>query len=320
MRVYFRVDDIDNVDYDANGYQLKPTQPTNDVIRGVANIDRSQLTFRNINLMAILGYQRVNQGGTFNIKVVEVRAINENGNNVIDYDSPAQLRTSNVMLSGSGLSFLNGKTENLLCQFTNFNPNEELVFENVAFHRGDLNDYQHYYEYSKTNRGGTTNDFYTFMNQENLTTTVITNIGLSLTRYRVNATPTPGDPNLPGNISSLNDKIMRAGRAVRFSDNLFWLYVEDAGDGSLPARTGAQYNGRVTITILPENNQWFHRRFTDNVQEDDFNNELTAYMPKSDTIDLTFELRDILTNTLQPVIAEPNGKVYPSIEFVLDIY
>lgn len=318
MRVYFRVDDIDNVDYDANGYQAKPTQPTNDVIRGVANIDRSQLTFRNINLMTILGYQRVNQGGTFNIKVVDVRAINENGQNVIDYDSPAQLRTSNVFLSG--LTFFNGKNENYLCPFTNFNPNEELVFENVYFSRGDQVDYQHIYNYNQANEGGTTNDFYRLMSQE-----VATTANTSLTRFRFDATPTAS---VASNISVLNGKIMRAGRAERLNAVAFRITVQDANDGSLPIRvtdTGiaggnAQQNGICKITVLPENNQWFHRRYTDNVHEDDFNNELTAYIPSSHIVDLKFELRDILTNTLQPVIAEPNGKVYPSIEFVLDIY
>lgn len=317
MRVYLRGYDIDKVGYNVDGYQVKPTQNTNNVLYGELNINRSRYVFKNINLYAILGYHKVHNMEAFNIKVVDVRAINENDQNVIDYESPPHLRTSNVILSG--LTFLNGRNENILTQFTNFNPNEELVFERVFFHRGDIQDYQHYYEYTRTNTRGTTNDFYRFMYQENISTNVSTNVGLSLTRYRINATPTV-DPTIPNNISSLNGKIMRAGRAVRAGDTLFLLYVQDAGDGSLPVRTGAQNNGLVTITILPENNQWFHRRFTDNVNEDDFNNELTAYLPQDTNMTLTLELRDILTNTLQPVITEPNNKVYPSLEFVLDIY
>lgn len=306
MRVYFKAFNIDEVGYAVNGFQEKPTQATDNVIRGVANINRSQLTFRNINLMTILGVQRIKQGGTFNIKLHAVRAINENGNNVIDYDSPPQLRTSNVFISG--LTFLNGKNENYLCPFTNFNPNEELVFENAFFHRADLEDFRHFYEYGRNNTGGTTLDFYRLMEQESSTTTSLANVGNSLTRFRVNSTT----------ITQLNNKIMRCSYSSR-NGSLFAMFVQDAGDGSLPSRV-TQLNNNVTITILPENNQWFHRRFTDNVNEDDNNNELTAYIPKSDTIDLTFELRDILTNRLQPVITEPNGKVYPSIEFILDIY
>lgn len=304
MRVYFQAFNIDEVGYDVNGYQEKPTQATDNMIRGVANINRSQLTFRNINLMAILGVQRIKQGGTFNIKLHAVKAINENGNNVIDYDSPPQLRTSNVFISG--LTFLNGRNENYLCPFSNFNPNEELVLENVFFHRGDLSDFQHFYDYARNNQGGSTFEFYRLMWQETATTA-----NTSLTRFRVNSSI----------ITQLDNKIMRAGQPTRQSNDFFILRVEDAGDGTLPARvTVPQLNNVVTITILPENNQWFHRRLTDDVQEDDFNNELTAYIPSSHIVDLKFELRDVLTDTLQPVITEPNDKVYPSIEFVLDIY
>jgi len=321
MRVYFRVYEIDGVGYDNNGYQNKPTQDTNTIF-GTSNINRSQLIFKNINLLSILGRTEFYNNGrtparptragteprndTFNIKVVEVRAINSNGNNVIDYDSPPQLRTSNIVMSG--LNFYNGKRENVLTQFTNFNPNEELVFENAFFHRADLEDFRHFYEYGRNNTGGTTLDFYRLMEQESSTTTSLANVGNSLTRFRVNSTT----------ITQLNNKIMRGSYSSR-NGALFAMFVQDAGDGSLPSRV-TQLNNNVTITILPENNQWFQRRYTDNVNEDDNNNELTAYIPSSHIVDLTFELRDILTDRLQPVIEEPNGKVYPSIEIVLDIY
>ena len=304
MRVYFRAYDIDEVGYDINGYQAKPTQPTNNTIRGVANVERSQLTFRNISLMTILGHQRVNQGGTFNIKLHAVRAINENQQNVIDYESPAHLRTSNIVMSG--LNFYNGKQNNVLTQFTNFNPNEELVFENVFFLTGNLADFEHYYDYNRTNQGGQTNDFYRFLWNQ-----LVFSSATSLIRYRFNSST----------ITQLNNKIVRGGRPTRqpAENNNFLMNVTDAGDGTTPARV-TQTNNTVTITVLPENNQWFQRRYTDNVHEDDDNNELTAFIPSSHIVDLTFELRDILTDRLQPVIIEPNGKVYPSIEIVLDIY
>jgi hypothetical protein len=299
MRIVLRAYDIDKVGYDdTTGYQIKPTQATDNVFFGSSNINRSQLTFKNINLMTILGRDKFYNDKTFNIKVVEVRVIVENGNNVIDYDSPAQLRTSNVMLSG--LTFCNGRNENLLCHWTNFNPNEELQFT-CQFNSGLVAN-RHIF-HNQTSAGHNTSDFIRLTFNERS----LTDPSISLLRYRVNSTV----------VTDLDNKIMRC-TAPTPNGNFFNIFVQDAGDGSLPA-TVSQQNAFVTITVLPENNQWFHRRFTDNIQQDEFNNELTAYIASSHTVDLKFELRDILTDQLQPVITEPNGKVYPSLEFVLDI-
>ncbi len=313
MRVYLKGYDIDNVGYNVDySYQEKPTQATDNVLYGEANIDRSKYVFKNINLRSILGNKFDNKK-TINIKVVDIKAIQEYNvldasgnaiNNIIDYNSPAILRTSNVVLSG--LTFFNGKNENVIGQYTNFNPNEELVFQNVQFHRGDLSDFQHFYHYNHNNQGGSTLEWYRFLSQETSLTAID-----SLTRYRVTSST----------ITQLNNKIMRGSRATRTDDNYFSTRVQDSGDGTLPTRVTGQVNNTVTITILPENNTWFHKRFTDDIDEDEAQNEITAYLPSHQiNIDLTFELRDILTDKLQPVITEPNGKVYPSIEFVLDIY
>ena len=131
MRVYLRGYEIDTIGYDANGLQLKATQNTNTII-GELNVNRTRYVFKNINLPSILGYDKFHNNQTFNIKLVDIRQVNENTStgNIIDYTSRPHLRTSNVVMSISGTSFLNGKTENILSQFTNFNPNMELTFEN----------------------------------------------------------------------------------------------------------------------------------------------------------------------------------------------
>ena len=301
MRVYLRGYDIDKIAYDVNGFQEKPTQDTNTIF-GELNVNRTRYVFKNINLRSILG-NKFYEKDTVNIKLVDVKAINENGNNVIDYTSSPHLRGSNIFIKG--LQFLNGKNENLLTQFTNFNPNEELVFENVFFNNGNAIDNRHYYEFTRTNQGGTTVDFYRFSWNEN--NILATN---SLTRYRITSTT----------ITDLNNKIVKAGQAQTSGNlSLFSVLVLDSGDGTLPARVN-QTNNTVTITVLPEINNWFHRRFTDDVCEDDNNNELTVYLPQHQfNIDLTLELRDILSDKLQPIV-DPNNKVYPSLEFVLDIY
>jgi hypothetical protein len=303
MRVYFRCYDIDKTDYDTNDYQIKPTQDTDNIIYGYANKERSQMTFRNINLYSILGFTQFENNEILNIKVIDIKAINENGQNIIDVDSPPQLRTSNVVLSG--LKFTNGKKENVIGQLTNYDPNEEILFENVYYHRGDLNDFQHYYDIRFV---GTSEWIrYAYDNNE------FTNVADSLLKYRIIS---------PNTIPLLDNKIMRC-IMVKTSDTLYLTSVLDASTTSsniLPARIPIDFVNRfVSIQILPENNQWFNKRFSDDIQEDNSNLELTAYMPLQSSIELTFQLRDILTNQLQPVITETNDKIYPSIEIILEI-
>lgn len=305
MRVFLRGYDIDNIAYDSSGnYQIKPTQNTNNIYYGQLNTNRTQYIFKNINLKAIIGYEKFDKINTFNIKFVGVRAINENGLNVIDYTSPPQLRTSNIYISG--LTFYNNNTSNILCQFTNFNPNEEIVFDNVWFHVGNVGNYLHFFEFSRANPYGKTLDWFRLAGQESAT-----DPANSLLRYLVNSPY----------ITDLDGKIMRASQAQFYyptNNALFFIYVQDAGDGTLPSHIN-QTTNTITITVLPENNSWFHHRFTDDIIQDENQTILTAYNPTNPIIDLTFELRDLLTNQLQPVIAEPNNKVYPSLEFILDI-
>lgn len=305
MRLYLRGYDLDKVGYDANGLQLKATQNTN-TINGELNINRSRYVFKNINLASILGYDKFYDSKTFNIKLVDVRQVNETGApfNIIDYTSRPHLRTSNVVMSISNTTFLNGKTENIISQFTNFDPNLELTFENVFFNTGNVTDFNHRFQYSATNQGGSTNEFYRFLLQGN-STTATTN---TLNRMQISST----------DITQLNGIIVKYAQPVRFDNDLFTVSVVDGAIGALPSRV-TQTNGTITVITFPEYQQWFHRRFTDDIHQDDNNNELTAYLPQHQfNIDITLELRDILSNQLQPVV-DPANKVFPSLEFILDI-
>lgn len=296
MRYLLRTYDLDSVGYDVNGYQIKPIANTTST-KGYVNLERSKMVFNNIDISHI-----DTLSSYITIKLIGVEAINENGQNVIDYNSPPHLRTSNIVLSG--MDFTNGVSTNIVGQFTNFNPNEELVFQSVFFHRGDLSDFTHYYQHVSTSvLGPQTPDFFRFLTDYE---TIASN---SLTRFRITSST----------ITQLNNKIMRASRPRLTSDSLFIIDVADAGDGTLPARVNGQVNNLVTITVLPENNQWFHRRLTFDIEEDLEDIELTAYNPQTSTINLTFELRDLITNQLQPVVSN-SGKVYPSLNFIIEIF
>lgn len=301
MRVVLKNCDITNISYNVNGYQDKPTQDMNNIYGSYSNKERSKMIFK-LNLIAILGLHKFKNQKTINIKVVSIKAIFEDNQNIIDTTSSPILRTSNIYMNG--FHFLNNKNENIIGQFTNFNPNEEILIENVFFHRADTaGSFTHIYRKDNFNVG-------VF---ERLVTDCLestpNNPSLSLLKYKMIS------PGLP----SLNNKIMR-GSAITTITNFTNVKVSDAYDGSLPEFVAlSESNQRVSIQVLPENNQWFNKKYTDDIYEDNSNLELTAYMPTNHNIELTFELRDIQNNKLQSCVTEPNNKIYPSIQFILDI-
>jgi len=89
-----------------------------------------------------------------------------------------------------------------------------------------------------------------------------------------------------------------------------------------PPQTYARVNFTCTLTMLPKvSNQWFMtRRKFDLANDDGYGIEAYFNKPKNDYIDLTIELRDLLTNKLQPVMAIPGGRVLPPFTYIFDIY
>jgi hypothetical protein len=297
MRLVLRVNDIDQRGYDSNGFQKTGINVVNSV--GSSNVARSLLTF-NLDLSTYFAEQK----DFYTLKFVGIFAIMKGlSPDIIDRSSHPALRTSNLYCNG--FTTINGETEILLGQYTNFNPNEELVFENVFFLTGNLANYEHYYDYNRTNAGGQTNDFYRFLWGQ---LTYFPTTSSSFARYRITSS----------SITQLNNKIVRGGRPARQPGNNdnFLMSVIDAGDGTTPARV-TQANGTVTITVLPENNEWFMARYTDDVP---FENYLElSILPPTDpsNVQLTFQLRDLLTNQLQPAVNV--DEVFPSFNIVIDI-
>ena len=197
---------------------------------------------------------------------------------------------------------MNNKTENLISNFSNFNDNEELIFD-VYFHRGDLSpNFTHFYD----NRFANTSEFIRYALNNN------SSIQDNDFKYKMIC------PTIP----LLHNKIITAGVMTKYpwylSETIYTLSVVD--DGIVPA-TVPQVNQFIQLQILPNSFQWFYKQFTSDIEQDNSNLEITAYMPTtSPIISLEFQLRDILTDVLQPVIPEPNDKVFPSLEIVLDIY
>ena len=226
---------------------------------------------------------------------------------IIDAVSPPHLRTSNIYLKSSNLTFLNNKTENIIGQFTNFNPDEQILFRNVMV-RYDIFvnpiGYRMYFRHQNT-----------------------TNLSGDGTEIIKNCY---GRKNYPQRFvlrNAYNNPLFNTIQDIPFRILDFY---KDGGtyigflqfEGNAPPNVGSLVNMTCDFETLPTDNQWYYINRNEECYEMDKSNiELYAYLPKYNTtnVEFTFELRDILSDRLQPVINEPSGKVYPQLEFILDI-
>lgn len=302
MRIFLTTSLIDKLTYDVNNNQAKGITDSDNII-GFSNSNRTQFTFRNINLFNIFGTD-ISKKKTFNIKIKEIRNNNEQGQNIIDYSSRPHLRTCNLFLKSNLLTFFNGLNENIIGQFTNIDRRQEKEYRLSV--RYDVGAYKMYVRIRSLGSFNTRDgnefikDFFSqkypqfnqrlmFLNTEN---NILFN-NIEQKPFTIIATTFPS-------VSAYE----------------FTLLFED---GTIPSGITGINNALCSIVTIPTDNQWFILNDIEDTEMDTSNIELTAYMPTSHLIDLTFELRDIMSDQLQPVVPNDN-KVYPNLVFVLDIY
>jgi len=116
--------------------------------------------------------------------------------------------------------------------------------------------------------------------------------------------------------NELNNKIAQV-NSWSFAGGFYYLNITSINNDINARISGAIVNRTFDMQIVPQNDGWTVRRLTDDFIND-YICEYTYTMPDDYNIDLTFEIRDLLTNKLQPVL----GTVvyFPSVEIVLDIY
>jgi hypothetical protein len=308
VQFYLRTSDIDNVYYTTANISDKPTIATNDPINGVSNTTRTKMTFKNVNLMSILGRKWYNQD-TFKIKLNNVQCINEEGGNIIDTTSPPQLRTSNLYMSG--LNFENSPNTQLIGVVSNYDPNLEEPIR-MYFHRGDLGDYEFYF-YDNQIEGYDGDEFFATFLLPALTNGFINYPDFKI--VRIDRTPVGALPVLIGKVIRFTYASMVGGTQFVYTKI---EYPNNDGLARIPA---GNVNNYVGLQPLNKTNQWFNIKKDDTMEDDrNYGIELTFTKPKEGyLVDITLELRDILTNKLQPIVAEPNNKVYPSFVFTFEI-
>jgi hypothetical protein len=300
MRVALRSADIDKTFYHEDGFQAVPEGDSENFLLGTVNQSRTRILFRGVNLAAILGHDALRQRRTYTITLVDIRFITENERNVIDYDSPGCLRTSNLWLSGPDFV---GSNEVLVCPLTNHDPNQEIVFERPFFHRANLSDYTWFFQ----NRlGASTTEFLHFNRELHAAPSNAT------FQYCLRT----NDP-----VLAMDNKRVRVTGvpSIDATATYFSINVQDLGN-DLPAITQGVNRLMNSLTVIPEpDGGWFTRRLHDLPSDLPFGQSFSCYMPTgTNYLDLLFTVRDLLDNKLQPVV-DAGGKVWPQMEFVLDI-
>jgi hypothetical protein len=259
------------------------------------------ITSNNLGNIVLCGNNGLNAANTNRCLISNV------SQNIIDYTSQPHLRTSNIFIKG--LNFCNNKSENLLGYFTNINSNEELSIDVVI--RYNMGNFTMFIRSNTDNvLGYQSYDFVDIFFDKTLS-------HLSSYPQRLIFKNTYNQAIL----NILDNKIFTI-KDFTF-DNSNYILTCVFEDPAVPASYTDVGNGNFPITIqtLPLVNQWYYVNRNDKHNNPDNSNlELSAYINKQNPyINLSLELRDVMTDTLQPVINETNNKVYPNLEFILDI-
>jgi hypothetical protein len=271
MRVTLRSADIDKTFYDEDGFQAVPEGDSDNFLLGAVNQSRTRILFRGVNLAAILGHDALRQRRTYTITLLDLRFMTENDRNVIDYDSPGCLRTSNLWLSGP--EFV-GSNEVLVCPLTNHDPNQEIVFERPYFHRANLSDYTWFFQ---NRQGASTSEFLNF-NRERHAAPSNTTFQYCL------RTSDPAVADMD------NKRVLVTGvPSIDATATYFSISVQDLGN-DLPARTQGVNRPMNSLTVIPEpDGGWFTRRFHPLPSDLPFGQSFSCYMPTgTNYLDLLF--------------------------------
>lgn len=304
VRVVFNPARTDGYSYDASGYVIG-----SGAVDGASNSysfvnqARTQIKFR-LNLLSVLGGKEFNNKDVFCIKLNDIHTIVERGQKVIDNTSPAWIRTSNVVLYGA--NFLGKANEVIMGQCGNFNPNDEPEYV-LRYHRGDLGGANSFLINRDNNFGiRSAIDFF-----EGMYFPINTNTAEKAVRkWRWNGSGTT-------NPSMENKEFFVTNVAVYNAQ--YYQMIINIPNETATTRTGNNFN--VVLTAVPLDNQWTMVKGNYILPNDNDNGiEAWFHKPKEGYVDFTLELRDLLQNRLQPVMAIPNDRVIPAFTFVFDIY
>lgn len=277
-----------------------------------SNASNSDMTFR-IHLPSVLGDEYNKKKKHVCLKLLKVSFVG-GGANVVDTTDSHVLRTSNIWFQNSNI--IGNKTEVLLGQATNFQPeHEEPIF--VIFHRGDL--VRQWIavlcEIIPANNQKT-------QGREFACNFLLASPDRNRTRWRWNFDVSPGNdyrdtvPPMENQIITINningDNTNVTNYAFSITNPYGNVFVYHQGG------TAGAANYPITLTPVPEANDWFMYRHQD-IDENEGYRPLEVWMsaPSNEYLDFRLQLRDIHTDRLQPAIT--TTKVMPTFSYQFEI-
>jgi hypothetical protein len=289
---------IDARTYDANF--LLNNGPLNqnytNTYYGYCNYSRTQITFKNLNLRSII--RDYDTKDKFNIKLIKISGQREyNANNMretIDYQCNL---TSNIYLNG--LSFINGSNQVLLqtLSIPNFTKQFIVYFSTIV----GSNQY---------NFGGVSPasslQLIEFINK---------NIAQNVSnRFIIRTIPTVGSTKaLSPLIEGIVLNFTSYTNATNVLINLLNVKIDSTGADAV-FTINNNNNLAVSFEFIPNTDLNYNFVIP---EESNINNEFTFHKTSNSVVDLSIETRDLLSNTIQPVV--PTTGIYPSYTYHFEI-
>jgi len=301
-QIILKTVDIDNRKYDENNLLDEGINQTyTNVFTGACNYYRSQIIFNNINLRQCI--KNYNSKNKFNLKLIKIEDVKMRNNTLINetIDNASNL-CSNLYING--LDFVGGlKNQRLLTtvKIPNFQnqitalfalqgpPGVSYTFFHSAAGQSDSTMLQ---RFLINNIPQNTVQYFRMRTFNPATGSSldpqIENVILEFTSYTI--------------VSTTNTRLENI-KIVSNQQNTTWITSPN------------NVNLTVYFEFLPNAN--LNYNFVENKSQQINNELLTFYKPANDVVNIILEMRDILTDKIQPIAATTG--IYPSYTYHLEI-
>lgn len=326
MRINFNPASIDNQYYFTTGVRsgrLRPGIETYETLFDYTNAERTRMKFR-IDLRELFGkdYEKCKY---VKIRLTDVKAMfdaNQNSD-TINHVSPGWIRSSNLYMVGQ--KCVNGTGQHLFGLITNYDPNEETQYY-LEFHRGDLIWNGQYVLYLRCQNGGLANwDGIEFGHNIVATHAAATpldvsgidvRVELQNKRWRWNyreqhkyspTTHSDTNPSLENQTITITDGVLPSNG---------WMVLQyETSAFENQALAGSNFG--ITLTQLPSFPNWYNFKRNTSQIDDHQGNDAYIHKPDDNYLDFELQIRDILTDKIQPVL-ETTLQI-PPFTFIFDI-
>jgi len=283
-----------------------------------SNEPRTEMSFR-IHLSSTLGAGYDSKKKYIRLKMVQISSLHMQSATQIDHTDNGALRTSNVWLRSSELPFSN-RGEVLLGQATNYDPEQEKTIY-TTFNRADSGVPSRITFLTNT----ATNNPINTMRDLVVTYALVYPDAepFNTSWWRWNSNPINAIP-FQNTTPPMENQLVQFGRILAGGppdgNSFQFSFINPYGDTMILKEDNSTgiANYPITLTSVPAPGEWFP--FTGGYScrvEGSELHEVWFHNPRNGYLDFTIQLRDLLTDMLQPVLT--TTKQFPVFQFKFDL-